>query len=189
MKKLLTVSLASFLTAGALYAGTYKIDRSHSTLGFKIKHLTITNVTGNFDKFSGTIEFDEKTKAVTSLTGEIDVNSINTDNVKRDKHLLKDDFFDTKMYPGASFKLNYIKDDMAYGTLTIKGISKEVKFDYTFNGEVTGPRGTKKIGIELEGKINRKDFGLSWNKTLDTGGAVLGETVKLLIEIEANMVK
>jgi len=189
MKKLLTVSLASLLTAGALYAGTYNVDRGHSTLGFKIKHLTITNVTGNFDKFSGSIEFDEKTQTVTSLTGAINVNSINTDNVKRDKHLLKDDFFDTKMYPNASFKLSSIKDDIAYGTLTIKGITKEVKFDYTFNGAVTGPKGTKKIGIELEGKINRKDFGLSWNKTLDTGGAVLGEKVKLLIEIEANLAK
>jgi len=189
MKKLFTVGLASLLTAGALYAGTYKIDRSHSNVGFKIKHLLITNVTGNFDKFSGSIEFDEKTKTVTAITGNIDVTTINTDNAKRDKHLQKDDFFGTEMYPEASFKLTSIKDDMAYGMLTIKDITKEVAFDYSFNGTVKDHRGTQKIGIELEGSIKRKDFDITWDKSLDSGGAVLSNKVKLLIEIEANMVK
>ena len=187
--KLLKLGLASIIAAGALYAGTYNIDRSHSNVGFKIKHLLITNVTGNFDKFSGSIEFDEKTKTVTAINGNIDVTSINTDNVKRDKHLQKDDFFDTAMYPNASFKLNSIKDDKAYGILTIKDISKEVALDFTFNGTAKDHRGNQKIGIELEGAIKRKDFGIKWDKSLDSGGAVLSNKVKLLIEIEANMVK
>ncbi|MDC0933727.1 YceI family protein [Arcobacteraceae bacterium] len=189
MKKLFTVGLASLLTAGALYAGTYNIDRSHSNVGFKVKHLMITNVTGNFDKFTGSIEFDEKTKTVTAITGNIEASSINTDNAKRDKHLRAPDFFDTAKYPNLTFKLNSIKDDKAYGILTIKDVSKEVVLDFDFNGSIKDPWGNTKIGVELAGKINRKDFGLNWSKTLETGGLVVADKIKLLIEIEAKMVK
>jgi len=189
MKKLFTLGLTSILAAGALYAGTYNVDRSHSNVGFKVKHLMISNVTGNFDKFSGTIEYDEKTNKVTALTGKVIVDSINTDNEKRDGHLKSADFFDATNHPDLTFKLDTIKDDKAYGVLTIRGVSKKVALDFELNGTVTDPWGNKRVGLELEGKINRKDYGLNWNKTLEAGGVVVGEKVKLHIELEGILAK
>lgn len=189
MKKLFTLGLTSLLTAGALYAGTYNVDRSHSNVGFKVKHLMISNVTGNFDKFTGVIEFDEKSNTVTALSGKIEANSINTENEKRDKHLRSPDFFDAAKYPNVTFKLDTIKDDKAYGTLTMRGVSKTVILDFEFNGSVKDPWGNQRIGLELEGKINRKDYGLNWNKALEAGGVVVGDKIKLLIELEAILAK
>ena len=187
--KLVKLGLASIIAAGALYAGTYNVDRSHSNVGFKVKHLMISNVTGNFDNFSGTIEYDEKTKTITGLTGKIVVDSINTDNAKRDGHLKSADFFDAANHPDLTFKLDTIKGDQAYGVLTIKGVSKKVSLDFELNGTVTDPWGNKRVGLELEGKINRKDYGLNWNKALEAGGVVVGEKVKLHIELEGILAK
>ena len=189
MKKLFTLGLTSILAAGALYAGTYNVDRSHSNVGFKVKHLMISNVSGNFDKFSGSFEYNEKSKKITALSGKIIVDSINTDNAKRDGHLKSADFFDAANHPDLTFKLDTIKGDQAYGVLTIRGISKKVALDFEFNGTVTDPWGNKRVGLELEGKINRKDYGLNWNKALEAGGVVVGEKVKLHIELEGILAK
>lgn len=187
--KLVKLGLASILAAGALYAGTYNVDRSHSNVGFKVKHLMISNVTGNFDKFTGSIEYDEKTNKVTALSGKIIVDSINTENKKRDDHLKSVDFFDAKNYPNLTFKLDTIQDDKAYGVLTMRGVSKKVVLDFELNGTVTDPWGNKRVGLELSGKLNRKDYGLNWNKALEAGGIVVGEKVKLLIELEGILAK
>ncbi len=189
MKKLFTLGLTSILTAGALYAGTYNVDKSHSNIGFKVKHLMISNVTGKFDTFTGTIEYDEKTNTVTGLSGNIIVDSINTANKKRDDHLKSPDFFDAKNHPNLTFKLDTIKDDKAYGVLTMRGVSKNVALDIELNGTVTDPWGNKRVGLELEGKVNRTDYGLNWNKALEAGGIVVGEKVKLLIELEGILAK
>ncbi|MGB5867980.1 MAG: YceI family protein [Arcobacteraceae bacterium] len=189
MKKLFTLGLTSILAAGALYAGTYNVDASHSNVGFKVKHLMISNVTGKFDKFSGSFEYDEKSQKITALSGKIIVASINTENEKRDGHLKSADFFDAVNYPDLTFKLDSIKDDKAYGVLTIRGVSKKVSLDYEFNGTVTDPWGNKRVGVELTGKINRKDYGLNWNKALEAGGVVVGEDVKLQIELEGILAK
>jgi len=189
MTKLVKLGLASILSAGALYAGTYNVDASHSNVGFKVKHLMISNVAGKFNTFSGNFNYDEKTNTLKTLEGKIEVNSIDTENEKRDGHLKSADFFDAAKYPSLAFKLDKINDDKAYGTLTIKGVSKNVALDFENNGSVVDPWGNTRVGLELSGKINRKDYGLNWNKALEAGGVVVGEKVKLSIELEGILAK
>lgn len=185
MKKI----LASLLVAGStLFAGTYAVDASHSKVGFKIKHLSISNVYGTFDKFDANIEYDEKTKLLKVLKSKVDISSINTQNTKRDNHLKSEEYFDMKKYPNMSFKLLEVKDDKIIADLTIKGITKKVEFDYENNGTVKDPWGNTKLGFSLETKINRVDFGLKANKLLDSGALLLGEKVKITADIQAKKV-
>jgi polyisoprenoid-binding protein YceI len=187
--KLIKVSLASILAASALFAGTYNIDKSHSNVGFKVKHLMISNVTGKFDKFSGSFVYDEKTGKILSIDGTVDVTSINTDNTKRDGHLKSADFFDAKNYPNITFKVNKIDGEKAYAKFTMRGVTKDVAFDVEKTGEITDPWGNKRVGLEISGKVNRKDYGLNWNKTLEAGGVVVGEKVKINVELEGVLAK
>lgn len=187
--KLVKVGLASILVASALFGGTYNVDTSHSNVGFKVKHLMISNVTGKFDKFSGTFEYDEKTNTLKSLVGNVEVASINTEHEKRDGHLRSPDFFDAKNHPKLTFILDRTEGDYAYGKLTMRGVTKDVKLDFENNGSVKDPWGNTRVGLELNGKINRKDFGLNWNKALEAGGVVVGETIKLNIELEGILAK
>lgn len=187
--KLIKIGIASIVAAGALYAGTYNVDVSHSNVGFKVKHLMISNVNGNFEKFNGSFEYDEKSGVVKALNGVIETSSINTDDVKRDGHLKSADFFDATKYPTMTFKLDRVEDDKAYGKLTIKDITKDVAFDIEKTGEVTDPWGNKRVGLEISGKINREDYGLKWNKTLEAGGVLVGETVKIQVELEGVLAK
>ncbi|WP_421715773.1 YceI family protein [Arcobacter arenosus] len=182
--KLIKLGMASILAAGALYAGTYNVDASHSNVGFKVKHLMISNVTGKFDKFSGSFEFDEKSGKVTSVDGTVEVASINTDNEKRDGHLKSADFFDAGKYPTITFKVNKIEDEKAYGKFTMRGVTKDVEFDIENTATVTDPWGNKRVGVEISGKVNRKDYGVNWNKALEAGGVVVDETVKIIVELE-----
>ncbi len=185
MKKI----LAGLLVSGALaFAGTYQLDSGHSKVGFKIKHLSITNVYGTFDKFDANIVYDEKSKQLKVLKSKVDVNSVNTQNEKRDAHLLESDYFDAKKHPNMSFELIEINDDVLVANLTIKGITKKVEFDYENNGIVKDPWGNTKLGFSLEAKINRVDYGLKANKLLDSGGLLLGEKVKISVDIEAKKV-
>ena len=187
--KLVKLGLASVLTATALFAGTYNVDASHSNIGFKVKHLMISNVTGKFDKFNGSFEYDEKTNTLKTLTGNVEVSSINTENEKRDAHLKSADFFDASKNPKLTFKLDKIDGDTAYGKLTLRGVTKDVELDYEYNGAAIDPWGNKRVGLELTGKINRKDYGLNWNKGLEAGGVLVGEDVKLIIELEGILAK
>lgn len=187
--KFLKLSLMSIIATTALFAGTYNVDRSHSDVGFKIKHMMISNVKGNFNTFTGVIEYDEKTKTIKALSGKIDVNSINTENEKRDNHLKSPDFFDAAKFPEITFVLTKVEGEDAYGDLTIHGVTKNVKLELENNGTATDPWGNQRMGLSLEGKINRKDFGLAWNKTLETGGLLVGERVNLEIELEAILQK
>jgi len=187
--KIAKLGLAAILTAGALYAGTYNVDTAHSSVTFKVKHMMISNVKGTFDKFSGNFEYDEKTKQVVALSGNIKIDSINTANIKRDGHLKSADFFDASKYPDINFKLSKVEDDKAYGILTMHGITKKVVFDFENNGMIKDPWGNTRIGLAINGKLNRKDFGLVYNSTLETGGVMIGEVVKLDIEIEGILTK
>ncbi|RXJ98983.1 hypothetical protein CRV02_12360 [Arcobacter sp. CECT 8989] len=189
MTKLIKLGLASILASGALFAGTYNVDTSHSGVNFKVKHLMISNVSGKFDKFSGTFKYDEETNTLKALSGKVEVNSINTENEKRDGHLKSADFFDAANHPTLTFELDKVKGDTAYGVLTMRGVSKKVELDYENNGTVTDPWGNKRAGIELNGKVNRKDFGLNWNKALEAGGVVVGEKVKLNIVLQGILAK
>ena len=187
--KFLKLGLASVIASSALFAGTYNVDASHSNVGFKVKHMMISNVVGKFDKFDGTFEYDEKTKTLKSLVGNIDVNSINTENEKRDAHLKDSDFFAAKEFNNIKFVLSKVEGDKAFGKLTIRGITKDVELDFENNGTVKDPWGNTRVGLALSGKINRMDYGLKYNKVLEAGGVAVDEIVKLDIQLEGILAK
>lgn len=188
--KIKTIVLASMLSVGTLFAGTYNVDVDHSDVAFKVKHMMISNVKGQFDKYSGTFEYDEKTNTLQSLKGTVDVNSINTQNAKRDTHLKSADFFDVKKYPLMTLTLTKVEGDTAYTQLTLHGITKEVKMELELSGRVIkDPWGNSRTGLSLSGKINRKDFGLNWNQMIEAGGVMVGDIVKISIELEGILAK
>ncbi|WP_072681783.1 YceI family protein [Arcobacter sp. LA11] len=187
--KLIKLGLATILTSGALFAGTFTVDKSHSNVGFKVKHLMISNVVGKFDMFSGTIEYDEKTKTLQSISGKVEVKSINTANEKRDNHLKADDFFAAQKYPYITFESTKVENDEVIGKFTLRGVTKEVKFELENNGTIIDHRGNTKVGLSLYGKINRKDYGVSYNKVLEAGGVAVGDTIRLTIDLEGLLKK
>jgi len=186
LKKLVVTST---LLVSTLFAGTYNVDKEHSTVGFKVKHMMISNVTGSFDSFKGTFDYDEKTKTLKTLSGEISTSSINTSNEKRDAHLKEKDMFAVKQFPTITFKLTKLNEDEAYGDFTLKGVTKNIKLDFENGGAIKDPWGNERAGFALSGKIKRADFGLTYNSVLEAGGVAIGETVKLDIEIEGIKVK
>jgi len=181
LKKLV---LTSTLLVSTLFAGSYNVDKTHSNVGFKVKHLMISNVSGKFNEFKGSFEYDEKAKTLVSLNGEIQVSSINTENEKRDTHLKAPELFDAAKFPLITFKLTKIDGDDAYGDITIKGITKNIELDFDNGGTIKDPWGNDRAGFSLSGKIDRTDFGITWNKVLEAGGVTVGNTIKLDIEIE-----
>jgi polyisoprenoid-binding protein YceI len=185
MKKLIKYSLITSIMIGSLYAGTYKVDTSHSEVGFKVKHMMVSNVKGKFDKFEGEFEFDEEKKELKSIKGNIKVDSVNTGNEKRDKHLKEQDFFDTEKYKEMSFESTKIEKDKVYGYLKLKDVKQLIELNIEESGKVIkDPWGKTRTGFSLKGEIKRSDFGLKYNSVLETGGVTVGDTVKLEIEIE-----
>ncbi len=166
------------------------VDPTHSEVQFKIKHLVISTVTGSFNKFEGsavTAQDNEFENADISFT--IDVDSIYTNQAQRDEHLRTGDFFEAATYPTINFHSTSFtkKDDDAYklkGNLTLKGVTKPVELDVEFGGAAKDPYGNLKAGFEIIGKINRKEFGLTYNALTETGGLALGEDVKLLANLQ-----
>ncbi|HMI08425.1 MAG TPA: YceI family protein [Flavobacterium sp.] len=165
------------------------IDPTHSEIGFKVKHMMFTNVSGKFQKFEASIatEGDTFENAKIEFTGAID--SLSTGNADRDGHLLSADFFDAAQYPEITFKATAVKkvDESDYeiiGDLTLHGVTKSVKLAAEYSGQMKDPWGNTKAGFALEGKINRKDWGLNWNAALETGGVLVGEEVRLAIELQ-----
>ena len=165
------------------------LDPTHSELGFKIKHLMISNVSGNFNKFDVLAETRTDSFADANITANIDVTSINTNNAQRDEHLRNADFFEVEKFPTISFRSTKIeqKDDDTFhitGNLTIKETTKPVTVIAEYSGTTQDPWGNTKAGFSLSGKLNRKDFGVSYNAALETGGVMLGEELKLTGEIQ-----
>lgn len=178
------------------FAFEYKLDESHTQIGFKIKHLMISNVSGRFNKFNGNFEYDSKSKKLINLKVIIDVGSIDTNEPDRDKHLKSKDFFDVENVKFKSIefiaKETIIKDSTITdlnGELTVHGIKKPIVLKVEFKGEVTDPWGNTKAIFEAHTKLNRKDFGLNWNKNLDHGGLMIADEVEINIEGEANLQK
>jgi len=168
----------------------WTLDPTHSELVFKVRHMMITNVKGEFRKFDGSILTDgtDFTKS-SSIDLTIDAASIYTNEDSRDGHLKSADFFDAEKFPTLSFEGSSLKkvDDDEYelrGLLTIKGVTKEVKLDVEFGGINKDPWGNEKAGFSLTGKINRKDFGLNWNAALETGGVLVSDEVKISAEVQ-----
>lgn len=156
------------------------IDNAHSEIGFKVRHLMISTVKGNFTTFSGGVDEEG------NLNVSINVNSVNTGNADRDGHLKSADFFNTEEYPTIDFKATV--SEMTTGTITgeitIKGITKEITLSSEYNGMSVDPWGYTKHGWEINGTINRSDFGLSWNAPLETGGVLVSDDVKLSIDVQ-----
>ncbi|KAA5535495.1 YceI family protein [Paenimyroides baculatum] len=165
----------------------WTIDPTHSEVGFKVKHMMFTNVKGLFNDYSADIDFNDDLKEA-NLQFEAKINSIFTNNADRDNHLKSADFFDAEQFPTLNFKSTNIQgngsDYEITGDLTIKGITKPVTLNAEFSGLMTDPWGNTKVGLNLDGKINRKDFGLTYNAALETGGVLVGEDVKLNAEIQ-----
>lgn len=188
--KLVKLGLLSLITSGVLFAGTYNVDASHSSVGFKVKHMMISNVSGSFDKFTGNFEYDEKTNTLKSLNGTVEVSSINTANEKRDNHLKQSDFFAANEYPQITFALDKVEGDKAYGKLTMRGVTKDIVLEVETNGTtIKDPWGNTRTGLSLNGKINRLDYGIKYNSVLEAGGVAVGEEVKLHVEIEGILAK
>jgi polyisoprenoid-binding protein YceI len=172
----------AFGTNSAL-ATTYTIDQEHSSVTFRVSHL-VSKVTGKFKTFSGTIDYDGKAPAKSKVALAIETASIDTSNVKRDEHLKSADFFDAAKNPKITFESKEFNGKQLKGVLNMHGVSKDIVADVEVGGE-TVFMGTPKAGFTGKAKINRKDFGIVWNKALDSGGFVLGEEVEITIEIEA----
>jgi len=161
------------------------LDPTHSEVHFKVKHLMITNVTGSFNVLSANISADEKfSRAKVNFTA--DINSVDTGNEQRDGHLKGADFFDAEKFPALNFESTSYNasEGKIKGNLTIKGISKPVSLDVEFNGTNKDPWGNEKAGFSLNGKINRTDWGLSWNAPIEAGGVLVSEEVKINAEIQ-----
>lgn len=168
---------------------TYKIDAAHSEVTFKVKHLMITNVTGSFTKFDGVLESNNADFTDAKVSFEADVDSITTNNEQRDAHLKADDFFAADKFPKLTFVSTGIekKDDEEYvltGNLTIRDITKPISLKVNYGGTATDPWGQVKAGFEIEGKINRKEFGLTFHAVTETGGIMLSDDVKLNLQIQ-----
>jgi polyisoprenoid-binding protein YceI len=160
------------------------LDTSHSEVGFSIKHMMVSNVKGKFSTYDADIDFDLKSKKFKVFNATIDPKSIDTGIEKRDNHLRSADFFDVEKYKDITFKMTKHEGDNLYGILTMHGISKEIKLEVEFNGSIKDFRGNTVAGFSMSGKINRKDFGLHWNKALELGGFAVGDKVKITIELE-----
>lgn len=181
---------AALAAAPAAAADTWVVDSSHTDVDFAVRHMMITNVKGNFGKFEGTLQYDPKNVEKTTIQGKIDTASINTDDVKRDEHLRSPDFFDVAAHPTITFESTKVVKDgkkghAIVGKLTMRGVTKEVKLPVEFTGPVKDPWGNERIGFSASTTVNRHDFGISWNKTLDQGGVLVGDEVKISIEGEA----
>jgi polyisoprenoid-binding protein YceI len=167
-------------------ATKWSIDPTHSELQFKVKHLMITNVTGQFSGLSGEIESENEDFKNTKITFSADVNTINTSNEQRDTHLKSADFFDGSSFPELKFTSTSFNasEGKVTGDLTIKDVTRPVTLDVEYSGTNTDPWGNLKAGFSIEGKINRTDFGLTWNAALETGGVLVSEDVKISAEVQ-----
>ena len=167
----------------------WQIDPSHSTIEFSVKHMMFTTVRGQFKTFEGNLTIDSTNPAQSYTEGSIDVASITTGEDQRDAHLRSGDFFDVEKYPQMSFRSNRIESlggnrYKVYGQMTIKEVTREMVFDVTDEGQGQDPWGNQRWGISAETKLNRKDFGLTWNVALETGGWLVGDEIKVSVDLQ-----
>ncbi len=185
LKQLLFLSA----TALALTAQTYQIDSSHSGANFSVKHMMVTNVSGRFSNVKGAVTFDEKNLSKSSIEATVDIETINTNEPKRDAHLKSQDFFDVAKFPQMTFKSTKVYKaggvTKADGDLTLHGVTKPVTLTLNqLSGEVKHPMGTIVRGAVATTRISRKDYGLTWNKTIEAGGILVGDEIAITLEIE-----
>ena len=185
----LAVFVSWWVTSLAVGAETYVVDKTHTLVGFTVRHLVINKVRGKFNDFTGTITYDEQDITKSALEGTIHVTSIDTDNAKRDKHLRSPDFFDAANHPNITFVSKRVEQsgttNRLVGDVTIHGITKEIKIPFTITGKIKDPWGKMRIGFEAILRINRQDFGVAYSKVMDNGGLVVGNRVNIELIGEA----
>ena len=173
--------------AGAEMA-RWDLDPDHSIIEFRVAHMVVSKTAGKFMDYTGVVEMDPDAHQFKTIEASINTASVNTNHEKRDAHLRNADFFDVEKYPTMTYKMkSYKKTGDSYtalGDLTLHGVTKEIALVGTFNGVTKDPWGNTRAGFTAEGKLNRKDFGMVWNKTLDTGGFVVGDDVQIRLDIE-----
>lgn len=166
----------------------YDVDLDHSSVEFSVAHMVVSKTTGRFMEYTGFIEMDPEAQKANAIEAVIKTASITTNHAKRDTHLRSEDFFNVDKYPTMTYKMkSYQKigdDYTAVGDLTLLGVTKEITLTGKFNGVANDPRGNTRAGFTAIGKLNRKDFGMNWSKTLDNGGLVVGDDVTIRLEIE-----
>lgn len=174
----------------ALYAADFSVDKAHSSVSFKVKHLMISNVQGDFSDFDGEFEFDPKTMDFISFKGNVGVDSVDTGIQRRDNHLRSEDFFYAEKYPAMMFVMTgYVADGdegKMNGNLTVRGTTKIVTWDVEDIAVLPKDRnGKMRVGFTMSTKVNRHDYGLSWNSIVE-GFPTVGDTVRMTVEIEAH---
>lgn len=189
MKKVAGLALSVLMGLSIpVMADTYKIDTSHSAVQFSVKHMVLSNTRGAFGSYNGDIQWD-KDPAKSSISGTIKVDSIDTRDTKRDEHLRGADFFDAAKYPEIKFVSKSIKkkknEYVVVGDLTMKGVTKSVTIPLEVNGPIKDPWGNQRLSFSGQFKLNRQEYGVSWSKSLDNGGLVVGDDVVVDLEIEA----
>jgi len=167
----------------------WQFDNTHTSIGFSVTHMVITDVEGTFNDYSGSVVTDGDNFETAKINFSAKIGSIDTENTDRDNHLKSPDFFDAEKHPELTFVGKSMKkvSDNKYkliGDITIKGVTKEIELDAKFNGIVQGPWGNTRAGFKLTGELDRFDFGLQWSKVLETGGLVVGKEVELEINIQ-----
>jgi polyisoprenoid-binding protein YceI len=176
------------MTSLPLPAGTWQIDASHSAVNLSVRHLMVSKVRGRFSSFEGTITIGDDL-AGTTVVADVDTASVDTNDETRDQHLRNADFFDVERYPTMSFRSTKVESDgdeyRLHGELTIKDVTRPVVFDVEFGGVTEDPWGNTKAGFDAKATVNRKDFGLTWNAPLETGGVLVGDKVTIELDIEA----
>ncbi|HKO22668.1 MAG TPA: YceI family protein [Candidatus Eisenbacteria bacterium] len=192
MRKFVSASILALTlavaTAASAAPATWTIDQNHSQVGFSVRHF-FSKVPGTFSKFSGSVVYDPQKPENSSVKADIDPSSIDTKNEKRDNHLRSEDFFDVAKFPTLSFVSTKVtsagKDKLKVdGNLTMHGVTKPVTLDVTFLGAGPSREGEQRSGFEAKTTVNRKDFGILWNKTLDQGGTMLGDDVDIQLNVE-----
>ena len=185
---LIAAVLGLFIPSVAHATQIFEIDASHASIGFTIDHLVISKVRGDFRDFTGTIVMDDD-GSLQDASSTINVSSLDTGIENRDNHLRGADFFDVGTYPQINFKGKNVKQagnkNVLIGELTMHGVTREIALPFMIKGPIQGLGGETRIGFQANTIINRKDYGLTWNKAMETGGLVVGEEVELLISLEA----
>ena len=162
----------------------WKLDSVHSEIGFKVKHMMISTITGNLNEFEASVETDNSDFKNAKFTFTANADSVNTKNKDRDNHLKSADFFDAEKYPKISFKSKSYDGDTMVGDLTIKNVTKEIALDVSFNGIAEDQYQLTRAGFEVTGTVSRKDFGLTWNALTEAGAIVVGDKINLGIDLE-----
>ncbi|KAA3656958.1 MAG: polyisoprenoid-binding protein [Calditrichaeota bacterium] len=188
-KKMLIILFAIYTLASTSFAAeNYKTDRAHSSVEFVVRHFMINKVRGEFKDFTATATYDAEDMSKWSVSATIQTASIDTENEKRDNHLRSPDFFDAENNAEITFTSKSITKNgdeyVAVGDFTMRGVTKEIQLPFTITGKITDPWGNERIGIESSLTINRQDYGVSWSKSMDNGGLVVSDEVKIELNME-----